>query len=65
MKISKAIKDPFDLTKIYDYIFEKFADLKLFFMYNACHSAYPTVSRTQLEDICEQYSLLDKNLKFS
>ena len=43
-KLAKVVKDPNELTKIYDIIFEKFNELKLIFLEQACHSSYPFIN---------------------
>ena len=43
-KLSKVIKDPFELTAIYDALYKKYSDLKLLFLQQACNSVYPFVT---------------------
>lgn len=43
-KLSKVIKDPFELTAIYDAMYKNYPDLKLLFLQQACNSVYPHIT---------------------
>ena len=64
-KINKAVKNPSELSKIYDLIGTHFAKLKLLFLQVSATSYFPTISQQSLEVFAEQYKLLDQNLKLS
>ena len=43
-KLSKIIKDPFELTKMYDGIYEEYKHIKLLFLQQSCHSVFPYIT---------------------
>ena len=59
------MKDPHDLTKIFDDIFDHFSYLKVLFLQVACHSSYPFITLIDYQTFCGQIGVLDNNLKLS
>ena len=49
-KLSKVIKNPFDLTAIYDALFKEYKNLKLLFLQQACSSAYPFITSIDFQE---------------
>jgi len=64
-KLSKIVKDPFETTKAFDYVFEKFAELKQLFLELSCNSHFPTVTQQTMDSFADDFKLVDKQFKQS
>jgi hypothetical protein len=59
------VKDPHDLTKIFDDVFDNFNYLKLLFLQLSCHSSYPFVTLNDYQAFCAQIGVVDNFLNIA
>lgn len=48
-RLNKVIKDSTEKSQVFDFILDKFSELKLLFLQYACHNNYPYVSTHALD----------------
>ena len=63
-KFCKIVKDGSELTKLYDLIHDRFAELKLLFLQYSVTS-YPCLTRHDLERLAKDFELLDGTYKLA
>ena len=49
-RLNKVIKDPFELTAIYDALYKQYSNLKLLFLQQACNSVYPFITSIDFQE---------------